>query len=187
MSIAPPEPGLTLTLDEYESSRAWKDHELVRGELQRVSPASGKHGFFEIEIAFALRSYLQHHPCGSLYGGEAGFILSRNPDTVRGADVAYLVREKAQRVPDTGFVPFAPDLVVELVSPNDRYGEVMAKVGDWLNGGTQVVWVVDYRRKTVEVCKIASIRLFTESDVLTAEELLPGFSLPLSQLFASNG
>ena len=73
-----------------------------------------------------------------------GFIIDTAPDTVRAPDVSFVSRERAEATAEErGFFPGAPDLAVEVISPNDRYSEIEEKVSDWLRAGTQMVVVID--------------------------------------------
>jgi Uma2 family endonuclease len=112
-----------------------------------------------------------------------GFTLHRDPDTVRGPDVAFVRKE---RVPDpipATFLEFAPDLVGEVLSPNDRPGEVLAKIGDWLDGGARLVWVIDPERRVARVYRAdGTEQILGENDQLAGEDVLPGFSCALASL-----
>ena len=118
--------------------------------------------------------------------GEVGFILERNPDTVRAADVAFVGKAKLQQhgIPKKYF-PCAPDVAVEVISPWDIYVEVDEKVDEWLSAGTQAVWVVNPRRKSVTV-HIAGQNpvVLKAGDTLIGDPALPGFSMPVSEIFA---
>jgi len=74
---------------------------------------------------------------------DTGFKIERDPDTVRAPDVAFVVRERLAHIPDEGYAELAPDWVAEILSPSDRPGEVLEKVGQWLGAGVRVVWVLD--------------------------------------------
>ena len=117
---------------------------------------------------------------------DSGFTLARNPDTVRGPDVAYVSRERwAGPMPD-GYGEFAPDLAVEIRSPSDRAGAVLAKVGDLLDAGSQLVWVIDPLRQQVTVYGAdGSQAVLGADDVLGGGELLPGFTYAIAELFAA--
>src|SRR6266704_261940 len=120
-----------------------KRTELVRGRLIVHEPPGGRHGNITAILGLRLGQHIDHTDAGAFFVGDTGFTLSRNPDTVRGPDIAFVRKE---RVPDpipSTLLEFAPDLVVEVLSPNDRPGEVLAKVGDWLSAGTTLVWIVD--------------------------------------------
>jgi Uma2 family endonuclease len=158
--------------------------ELIRGELILMAPTGLDHGWYEHKIAWVLGNFVHPRKLGRILVGEVGFILERNPDTVRAPDVAFL---RADRVPPggmAGFFPGAPDLAVEILSPDDRRGEIQAKVNVWLAAGCSLVWVINPQKKILQIHhrKRNTVTL-TSKDTLTAEELLPGFSLPLAELF----
>ncbi len=167
--------------------------ELVRGKLLVHEPAGFPHGSLTLRIGIALGNHLAREreefgwsqSRGRLATADPGFTLARNPDTVRAPDVAYVSRERfAGPMPD-GFPEFAPDLAVEVRSPNDRAGAVAAKVSDWLEAGTVLVWSVDPAREQVVVYRAdGSVSVLGATDALTGETLLPGFTLPLQELFA---
>lgn len=159
--------------------------ELVRGELIQMAPTSLDHGDIELNIGAALKVFVRQHNLGKVVSGDVGFRIVRDPDTVRAPDVAFV---RGVRVPPRGkrgFVEGAPDLAVEVLSPDDRPGEVLAKVTDWFDGGCQVVWVVDPATETLFVHRAGgTLQRLTIADTLTEPELLPGFALPVAEVFA---
>lgn len=161
-----------------------KRTELVKGVLLVHEPPGGRHGRITAEVAMVIGSYVKEHGLGAVYAGDTGFTLGRGPDTVRGPDVAFVSKA---RIPDNdpiGFLELGPDLVVEVLSPGDRPGEVLGKVGDWLNAGTRLVWLIDGQRRGARIYRAdGSVSSLTESGELEGEDVLPGFSLPLSNLF----
>jgi Uma2 family endonuclease len=99
---------------------------------------------------------------------------------MRAPDVAYVARERVHLVPPTGYAPLAPDLVSEILSPDDRPGEVLAKVADWLEAGTRLVWVVDPRRGEAHVHRLdGSLSVVDVEGALDGEQVLPGFTCRL--------
>ena len=167
--------------------------ELVRGRLVVREPPGMRHGECELRIAVALSIFLTADQAarsatqtlGRVMVGDPGFTLSRNPDTVRAPDIAYVSREQFDGPMPHGFGEFAPDLAVEIRSPTDRLGAVLAKVGAWLTAGLQLVWVVDPMHQVVTVYRAdGSQALLGVHDALPGEDLLPGFSLSLEELFA---
>ena len=167
--------------------------ELVRGQLVVREPASFSHGALSLRIGVVLTNHLTRErdqqgwtmSRGRLATADPGFTLARRPDTVRAPDVAYVSRERfAGPMPD-GFPEFAPDLAVEVRSPSDRTGAVVAKVSDWLSAGTKLVWVVDPLREQVVVYRAdGTVSVLALGDTLSGEEILPGFAFPLQELFA---
>jgi Uma2 family endonuclease len=116
--------------------------------------------------------------------GDAGFKLATNPDTVRGPDLAFIRRDRVPTPSPVGYAEFAPDLVVEVLSPGDRPGEVLAKVADWLSAGTSLVWVVDPERRQARVYRRdGSQALVSAGQMLDGEDVMPGFSCPLEAVF----
>jgi Uma2 family endonuclease len=160
-------------------------HELVRGELRTMSPPGFEHGDLTTEFGIPLRNYVTTHELGRVVIGEVGFQLTTDPDTVRAPDVAFVRRERlevAGRVP--GYWPGAPDLAVEVISPNDLYTEVDEKVAQWLEHGARLVFVVNPRRRTVAVHRPGqSVRILGVDDVLDGEDVVPGWTLPVRDLF----
>jgi Uma2 family endonuclease len=158
--------------------------ELLRGELKMMSPAGSRHGWIISEIGGVLRDFVNPRSLGVVFGAETGFLIGRNPDTVRAPDVAFVT---AARVPEElpeGFFPGPPDLAVEVLSPGDRASEVLAKVQDWLQTGVRAVWVVDPKSKTVTVYhNRQKITILSPGDELTGDDLLPGFRLAVADLF----
>jgi Uma2 family endonuclease len=158
--------------------------ELLRGELVMMSPASFNHGWIAGNIYEGLKSFVKPRRLGIIATAEAGFIIERNPDTVRAPDVSFI---RAERIPSEGvpgFFPGAPDLAVEVLSPSDRSAEVTAKVQQWLTAGCATVWVVDPRTSSVTAHRRGvEGKTFFEADTLICENLLPGFSLPVVEIF----
>ncbi|MBL0169824.1 MAG: Uma2 family endonuclease [Gemmatimonadaceae bacterium] len=167
--------------------------ELVRGQLIVREPAGFYHGSLTLRIGVALTNHLarereargRSHTRGRLATADPGFTLARRPDTVRAPDIAYVSRERFGGPMPDGFPELAPDLAVEVLSPTDRTGAIVAKVGDWLSAGTQLVWVVDPPRESVVVYRAdGSVDVLGVNDTLSGDALLPGFALSLRELFA---
>ncbi|MBY0491852.1 MAG: Uma2 family endonuclease [Gemmatimonadaceae bacterium] len=160
--------------------------ELVRGQLLVRELAGLRHGSIGVELAYQLRRHLDDElkagivsaRRGAVFGPDTGFVLTRGPDTVRAPDVSFVL---AERVPDpmpVGFGELAPDLVVEVRSPSDRSGALLAKVGEYLLAGAHLVWVIDPVRRVVTVYRAdGSVSELGPADALSGEVLLPGFSL----------
>ena len=121
---------------------------------------------------------------GTTYAAETGFLLSRNPDTVRAPDVAF-VRAGRPPAPGRGYYLGAPDLAVEVLSPDDRPGYVADRVAEWLEAGAQAVWVVDPRIRKVTVHESnRDPRVLDERASVSGGDLLPGFELAVATIFA---
>lgn len=161
-------------------------HELVRGELRKMSPAGNKHGRIAALLTGSLVQHVLARKLGAVYTAEAGFKLSSDPDTVRAPDVAFVSQQQLDEVGDVeGFWPGPPDLAVEVISPNDNYTEVEAKVCDYLAAGTRMVIVVNPRQRTLTVHRsLLDIRVLQEGDTLDAADAVPGWQLAVAELFA---
>ena len=116
---------------------------------------------------------------------ETGFVLARDPDTVRGPDVAFVSQERLTGLEDPGGFPEgAPDLAIEIRSPHDRPGELRAKVADYLAAGSRQVWVVDTERRVVTVYpSLLAPHTLEEGDELDGGDVLPGFRILVKELF----
>jgi Uma2 family endonuclease len=160
--------------------------ELVEGELREMTPAGWQHGRIAGNIAGELRTYVREHRLGVMTTAEATYRLATDPDTVRAPDVAFVSRERVEQAGDpVGFWPGAPDLAVEVVSPHDRYSDVREKVNEYLDAGTRMVIVVDPPSHAVTVHRTRTARLdLTEDDVLDGEDVVPGWKLPVRDIFA---
>lgn len=161
-------------------------HELIRGELTMMAPAGGGHGEAAMTIGALLTVHVKQRSLGTAVAAETGFILSRNPDTVRAPDAAFIRRARvpAQGLP-AGYIPFAPDIAVEVLSPSDTQIEVEEKVEQWLAAGTALVWVVNPRSKTVTVHRAGrDPRVLRENATLEGEDVCPGFAVKVADVFA---
>jgi Uma2 family endonuclease len=156
-----------------------KHVELVRGVLVVREPPGLRHGRITIQLGRRLADHVDTRALGRVYA-ESGFKLASQPDTVRGPDVAFI---SGARLPDpepVGYPHLAPDLVVEIVSPGDRPGEVLAKVADWLSAGARLVWVIDPERRLARVYRAdGTEQIVTADQALDGEDVVPGFACAL--------
>lgn len=158
--------------------------ELVEGKIVSMSPTGYRHGLAEALIARALSAYADTGAHGSVMTGEVGIWIRRDPDTVRAADVVFISRQKLALQKSTAYLDVAPELVVEILSPDDRWSDVIAKLGDYFSAGVTLAWVVDLKLGTVFAYRsLTSVEKFTSEAVLTAADVLPGFFFPLANLF----
>jgi Uma2 family endonuclease len=160
-------------------------YDLIRGELMRMSPANARHG--EIAAAFVgeLRSYVKANRLGRTYSSETGFILARNPDIVLAPDAAFV---RSNRLPPleqrSRFLELAPDLVVEVASPSDRWTEINDKVMEYLRHGVALVWIADPRLQQVTVyTSDRGPRVVTIEDQLDGGSVLPEFRMAVAEIF----
>ena len=162
-----------------------KRYELLAGELRVMSPSGWRHGQVVDNVQWCLGSFIRSKRLGRGFGAETGFLLSRNPDTVRAPDFAFIANANLPAVdPQEAFWPGAPDLAVEVLSPGDRTGEVDEKIAAWLAAGCAAVWVIDPNLETVAIFRSRTdVRALAAGEVLDGEAVVPGFSCPVDELF----
>ena len=176
-------PATPLTAEAFWQHHNDKRRELVRGEIVEQMPPGGQHGPIQGDIYAALRTWAKRH--GGYVTLESGFLISRDPDTLRGPDVSYV---RPERIPPAGvpegFWEQAPDLAVEVVSPGDTAEEIRGKVSEYLAAGSAEVWVAFPRTRQIVVHTPDGLaKTLNATDELSSPDLLPGFSLRLSELF----
>lgn len=158
-----------------------KTTELLRGQLVVREPPGTRHGSIAARLTYLLADHVYRHDLGVICGQDTGFKIGFDPDTVRAPDVAFIGRPRADQIPATGYAPFAPDLVAEVVSPDDRPGELLAKVGQWLDAGTKVVWVIDPSRAEARAYHDdGELTIIAADGWLTGAPVLPGFTCVLA-------
>jgi Uma2 family endonuclease len=162
--------------------------ELVDGEVIEMTPAGGLHGRMTGRMYRRLADHVDTHGGGEVVVGDVGFVLGLpgDPDRVRAPDVAFVATERLPGgVLPQGFIPGAPDLAIEVLSPSDNPVEIQQKIRDYLDAGTRLVCVVAPRAKTVTVYRAdGSARLLRERDTLEGEDVLPGLRISLAEIFA---
>jgi Uma2 family endonuclease len=163
--------------------------ELVEGRLMVREPAGLDHGRLAARLAAMLVAHttpVDQPPLGVVLVGDPGFWIGTSPDTVRAPDVAFVTRERWPSTDTHRFGAFAPDMAIEIRSPSDRGGAVLFKVGQWLNAGVSVVWVVDPQRRTAQHFDAdGTITILGEHDTLNGAPVLPGLLIPLPTLWAA--
>ena len=158
--------------------------ELVRGRLLTMAPPGEEHGWLMMNLGGPLAQHVRTHGLGRVYG-ELGCKLETDPDTVRAPDAAFIRQARLTARPQSGYWLGAPDLVVEVISPSDRYSEVDDKVATWLDHGTQMALVVNPRWRSVMMHQPGQPpRLLTEDDTLDGLDVVPGWPLPVRDLFS---
>jgi len=177
--------GKLLTAEEYfRLPTPEKPTELVRGEIVEMNQPGFQHGIICGNVYYALRQFVEEHNLGRVVSNDAGIITGRNPDTVRGADIAYysFSRLPAGKSPE-GYPDVPPDVVVEVRSPSDRWNDVLKKVAEYLEIGVRSVEIVDAGEETLHVYDSDHpVRLLRKEDVLELPSVLPGFSVSVASL-----
>jgi Uma2 family endonuclease len=156
--------------------------DLVRGVVVREPRPGDPHGRVQVRIAYALEAWARS--VGAAVTTESGYVLSDDPPTLRGPDVAVVVRPRSTKREIAGWVRGAPDVAVEVLSPSDTSIGIQEKTLDYLRAGAKLVWIVDPVALTVTVYRPdGSARVLREPETLEGEDVLAGFSAPLSELF----
>ncbi|MCB0164166.1 MAG: Uma2 family endonuclease [Anaerolineae bacterium] len=158
--------------------------ELVKGELVRVSPAGHPHGFFESSFAISLGIFVRQYKLGRVLTGEVGIYTGRNPDTIRAADVAFISNERLSQVQSQSYLDVAPELVIEILSPDDRWMTVNQKIDEYFTAGVVQIWIADPKRQHVDVYySPTDFKRFSTGDTLPGGDILPGFTVAVAELF----
>jgi Uma2 family endonuclease len=175
---------LLTAADLWRMSESLTRRELIRGTLRETVPPGALHASIAVKLSMYLCLWALQQKAGSV-GVGAGFVLARNPDTVRAPDIAYV---SASHIPvdgiPEGFWSQAPDLAVEIVSPGESADAVRANVTDYLEAGTYLVWLVYPRRREVLAHTADGlIRTVSANDMLDHPAVLPGFACSVGALF----
>lgn len=161
-----------------------KEYEIVAGQPEEKVMGGARHGGVGVRLIARLASYVEAHQLGGVYGPDTTFQIGENE---RIPDVAFV---SAARLPmegePEGSWSMAPDLAVEIVSPNDLYEKVLSKVEEYFAGGVRQVWLISPEHQTVTIYHTPThTTILTEAEDLVSEELLPGFRCRIADLFRS--
>jgi Uma2 family endonuclease len=175
-----------MTVEGFEALPEEGDRlDLVRGWVVHEPPAGYGHGVISAELIRRLANHVVETRAGRVCTSETGFILSVENRTVRGPDAAFVSAARlAQSGNPTGFYPGPPDLAMEVVSPSNRWSDVAAKVRDYLESGTRLVWILDPPSRTVTVHRPnRAPSVLEETEILDGEDLVPGFAVRVGDLY----
>ncbi|HEY0778143.1 MAG TPA: Uma2 family endonuclease, partial [Gemmatirosa sp.] len=182
-SDVPPD-GTRMTLEEFLALPDAPRAELEDGVFEVVPPAGGPHGAVNALLLFRLIGYVRERRLGMVYDSSTAFVLRTQPPLVRSPDVSFVRRDRIDPSVRPGSVPLAPDLAVETLSPSERAGKIQRKVEEYLEHGTELVWLIDPQHRTATVyTRGGGVRWLHEGDALDGGDVLPGFSVPLAFLF----
>jgi Uma2 family endonuclease len=178
-----PETRAPVSIDEFwHLAHRLPDAELVGGQVIELVLPGARHGVLVVSLSRRLYEHVSVGHVGIVVS-DTGFILSRDPPTVRGPDVAVVLKERIPSPIPAKFFPGPPDLAVEVLSPDDRPGEVAAKVADYLRAGALAVWIVDPDSRSVTVHSPTGAATYGHHELLRGVPPLPEFELALSNLF----
>jgi len=160
-------------------------YELVKGRLREMAPTGGTHGFSTSRMGGRIDVFVEDNDLGLCFAAETGFLVAQNPDTVLAPDFAFIAKERLPGPLTEKYVPIVPDLVVETDSPSDSRPKAAEKVRDWLAAGVRMALELKPKTKQLIVHRPGRPDTVLEAtDMFFGEDVLPGFSRPVSGLFA---
>lgn len=160
--------------------------ELVAGKLLSLPPTGYEHGQIEAQVGVMLDQFVKQQQLGQVFIGATGIYTHRQPDTVRGADVAYVSNARLAQIKSQSYLDVAPELIVEILSPDDRWHDVMDKLEEYFAIGVRMVWVADPKRQQIFVYSApTTVERLTRHDRLTGGAVLPGFQVAVAEIFAA--
>lgn len=184
---------IRMSIDEYVARFEEQPFEIINGEIWAMTPAKKKHSKISKRIYDRILFFLSEHDLGEVFF-ETAFILEDVTDWVAGSRVPDVMFYECNRYdaheaenPDDEGKPFilVPDLVVEIISPTDKYTEVNQKLDAYLGDGVKLIWIVDPQRKTISVYEGSDTpKTLREDDTLTGGDVLKGFELGVKEVFA---
>lgn len=176
--IRPPE-SVKMTLEEFLAHDI-EGYEYVNGELVPMAPPSREHGEISVNVIRHLDAHVYQNKMGRLYTAETTFQVG---DRTVKPDVAFVSIDRLTGDKTKGF-SIPPDLAIEVVSPSDAQSRVAEKALAYLEAGTRLVWVLEPVSKTVTIYRSEKdIETLTSDDMLTGEDVVPGFACPVARLF----
>ncbi len=183
-TIAVPSESKLITSEELFDMGDIGPCELIDGRIVKMSPKGWKHGDLELEIAWHLKNFVKSNKLGKVFVGEVGIYISRNPDRIRAADVVFISNEQLAKISSKSYLDVAPELVIEIISPSDRWFEIQQKIRDYFSIAVCYVWIVDSVNRIILVYSSDSeIQRFCEGDTVIGEGDLKGFTLEITELF----
>ena len=159
--------------------------ELVKGNLITMAPPRPRHGRICARVAYLLQRFLEDHDSGQVMSNDSGVVTERNPDTVRGADIAYYSYQRVPKGPlPAGLLDVAPELVFEVLSPTERWSDVQIKVAEYLDAGVLAICIVDDDTQSIHVFRpMSPLQIFKAADEFTLSGVLDGFRVATARFF----
>ena len=187
-ATAAKETGKLITAEEFERMDSNLRLDLIQGELTPMPPMPGEqHGAVTMTLGAYATVYVLEHNLGRCYAAETRFIVQRNPDTTMGPDWAFTARDRLTGEALPGFSAIVPDIVLEVRSPSDTAMEAEGKMQRWLRAGVRLGWEFNPATRVLTVYRLNETpRQLSINDMLTGEDILPGFAFPLHRLFPDN-
>ncbi len=176
-----------VTAGEFADHPEWGPSELIKGKVVPLTNPKPLHGVLMSEVAYRIQEFVRPRKLGLIFSGDAGVIIERGPDTVRGPDVGFISQARAAKQGSLEkYFSVAPELCVEIVSPSDHWSDITEKVDMFLSIGVAIVWIIDPKLRNAHVFrKGREVLVINAASALDGEDVLPGFRLPLQELFAA--
>ncbi len=173
------------TAEQFFFNQPASKCELVNGVVCMMTPAGGGHGRIAVNVAVLLDRHVRGRTLGRLYSAETGFVISRNPDTVRAPDAAFAKQSRsAEIIDESKFLPFAPTLAVEIISPSDSFIDVESKAQEWLNSGCELVLLIDPKHQQIHVMRsLTHIEVLSANQSLDLSAVIPDCIITIQQIF----
>lgn len=174
-----------ITAEEFAAMPESVRGELVRGEIVEMPPPKPLHGRYANRFAFLLTKHVLPRELGEVMINDAGYVLARLPDIVRGPDVSFVRRDRVPngQLPDSYF-PGPPDLAVEVISPSDTIGDIDDKIDDYLAAGCPLVVILHPKRRTATLYRPAATpQIVREPEALDLSPIVDGFNCSLADVF----
>ena len=182
VTLAPPKLYTARDLERL-SDKGYR-YELIKGELREMSPTGAPHGKASNRIAFYASGHIYGNDLGEGFAAETGFVTEADPDNVLAPDFAFVAQDRLPDPLPDGFLAVVPDLVVETRSPSDTKRKAIEKAEEWLEAGVRLVWEINPKTRVLTVYRAGRLPLaLNPDDILDGEDVLPGFTLPLTLIF----
>jgi Uma2 family endonuclease len=175
-----------LTAEEYLAlPENGVPNELVRGRIVPVNVPTPRHGEICVQTIYLVHRFLDDHHLGRLVSNDSGVVTQHDPDTVRGADVAFYSYNRVPPGPfPQGYLSVVPELIFEVRSSGDRWGRILAKVSEYLEAGVTVVCVLDQMTERCHVYRSEeAVQVFLPEQELTIPDVLPEFQVVVRRFF----
>ena len=181
----PPEKRIWTDAEFMALNRDGHRYEIVNGELIDMGNSGAKHGYVCSILMILLGGYVRLHKLGAMFDSSTAFKMKSG--NKRSPDISFMAKERLQGLDDIpdGFLEGAPDLAVEILSPSNTVEEIDQKLIEYFDNGSRLVWVINPKQNYILVYRNGQEpdRLLKSNDSLDGEEIVPGFNLPVVELF----
>lgn len=174
-----------ITGEELQDMGDIEPCELIDGRIMPLSPTGGEHSILESILGFELTRFARQSSPGWVMSGKVGIYIHRDPDRIRAADMIFISKDRSSKRPSKGFLEAAPELVIEIVSPADRWRHIRQKLEDYFSIGVQWVWIIEPENRAILVYhSVIEMEKLDDTATLSGEGILSGFNLVVADLFA---